>query len=166
MASTKPRTHSRRATRAAITRANLFAYIIFSTKHRQPLLTDATLRAELHAYLAGTCKNLDSPAVIIGGVADHVHILSRLSRTHAVAELVRELKRESSKWCKEKSTDLAGFYWQDGYGAFSASPGHVEALKLYIANQEEHHRRETFQDEFRRVLRKYGLEWDERYVWD
>ena len=146
--------------------AQIYLHIIFSTKNRQPFLTDPIVRAELHAYLAGTCKNLDSPAVIIGGVADHVHILCRLSRTHAVAVLVRELKRESSKWCKEKSTDLADFYWQDGYGAFSVSPGHVEALKVYIANQEEHHRRETFQDEFRRVLRKYGLEWDERYVWD
>src|SRR5579862_2356152 len=140
--------------------AQIYLHIIYSTKHRQPFLADATLRAELHAYLAGTCKNLDSPAVIIGGVADHVHLLTRFSRTHTVAELVRELKRESSKWLKTKSADLADFHWQDGYGAFSVSPAHVEPLKEYIAEQEVHHRRETFQDEYRRVLQKYGLEWD------
>jgi putative transposase len=90
----------------------------------------------------------------------------RFSRTHSVAELVRELKRDSSKWLKTQSHDLAAFHWQDGSGVFSVSPAHVAPLKKYIAEQEEHHRRETFQEEYRRVLRKYGLECDERYVWD
>jgi putative transposase len=146
--------------------AQIYLHIIYSTKHRRPFLADRALRAQLHAYLAGTCKHLDSTAVIIGGVADHVHILTRFSRTHAVAELLRELKRESSKWLKTKSADLSDFHWQDGYGAFSVSPSHVEPLKQYIAEQEQHHSRESFQDEYRRLLRKYGLEWDERYVWD
>ena len=84
----------------------------------------------------------------------------------SVAELVRELKRESSKWLKEQAPDLASFYWQNGYGAFSISPAHVEQLKTYIANQEEHHRRETFQDEFRAFLKRYEIEYDERYLWD
>jgi putative transposase len=100
------------------------------------------------------------------GVEDHVHILCRLSKTRSVSELVRELKRESSKWLKTKGPELADFHWQDGYGAFSISPGHVGKLKEYIATQEEHHRKESFQDEFRRILRLYEIEWDERYVWD
>ncbi len=112
------------------------------------------------------CKNLESPAVIIGGVEDHVHMLCHLSKNITIADFVRELKRDSSKWVKTESPELADFHWQAGYGAFSISPSHVEALKQYIANQEEHHRRETFQDEFRRLCRKYGVPIDERYVWD
>jgi hypothetical protein len=98
-------------------------------------------------------------------VEDHVHILCRLSKTLCIAELVRESKRESSRWIKSEARTLGRFAWQSGYGAFSVSPSHVEPLKEYIADQERHHRRETFQDEFRRLLRKYGLECDERYVW-
>jgi putative transposase len=101
-----------------------------------------------------------------GGVADHVHLLVRLSKNIAIAEFVRELKRESSKWIKREAPALDKFHWQQGYGAFSISPGHVERLKEYIANQEEHHRTESFQDEFRRLLKKYKIEYDERYVWD
>ena len=125
----------------------------------------ATNEGEGH-YLAGTCRNLDSPSIIVGGVADNVHVLCRLAKTLSVSELVRELKRESSKWLKEQSPDLSSFYWQGGYGAFSISPGHVEALTAYIANQEEHHKRETFQEELRRLLGLYGIEFDERYVWN
>jgi len=104
--------------------------------------------------------------LIIGGVEDHVHILSRLGKQTAVSDLVRELKRDSSKWVKTQRTDLSRFGWQDGYGAFSVGPSHVEDLKRYIATQAEHHRQESFQDEFRRVCAKYGVEIDERYVWD
>jgi REP element-mobilizing transposase RayT len=129
-------------------------------------LQHASLRAELHRYLGGTCRALDSPSLIVGGVADHVHILCRLSRTHTIADFLRELKRESSKWVKEKEPQLADFHWQGGYGAFSVSPTHVRPLTAYIANQEEHHKTMSFQDEFRRLLQKYGVEYDERYVWD
>ena len=146
--------------------AKVYLHLVFSTKHRRPFLQDAVLRERLHAYLAGTCRNLDSPSLQVGGVEDHVHILCLLSRTHSVAETVRELKRESSKWVKEQAAALAAFHWQDGYGAFSVSPSHVGSLKKYIACQQEHHRRESFQDELRRLLRKYGVEFDERYVWD
>ncbi len=146
--------------------AQIYLHIVYSTKLRQPFLAEPALRARLHAYLAGICDHLDSPAITIGGVADHVHLLCRFGRTHSVAELVRELKRDSSKWIKTQNQELAAFHWQDGYGAFSVSPAHVEPLKKYIADQERHHRRDTFQDEFRRLLRKYDLEWDERYVWD
>jgi REP-associated tyrosine transposase len=146
--------------------AQIYVHIVFSTKNRQPFLLDKTLRANCHAYLAGTCKARGSPSLIVGGVEDHVHILCTLSREESIAVLVRELKRESSKAMKEKTPDLRAFYWQSGYGAFSVSPSHVAVLKNYIANQEEHHRNETFQDEYRRLLRKYAVPYDERYVWD
>jgi len=146
--------------------AQVYLHIVFSTKHRQPFLSDGQLRRECHAYVAGTCKKRGSPSLLVGGVADHVHILCSLGREESLSVLVRELKRESSKALKARSTSLRDFYWQAGYGAFSVSPAHVEALKKYIANQEEHHRRESFQDEFRRLLRKYSIVYDERYVWD
>jgi putative transposase len=146
--------------------AQLYTHLVFSTKHRRPYLKDDALRAKLHAYLAGACKNLKSPSLMIGGVEDHVHILCRLSKTVAASELVRELKRESSKWVKSQSTRLTMFRWQNGYGAFSISPSHVGDLTRYIADQAGHHRTETFQDELRRLCGKYGIEIDERYVWD
>jgi REP element-mobilizing transposase RayT len=146
--------------------AQIYIHIVFSTKHRESFLLDRTLRDEMHNYLGGTCRNLDSPAVIVGGVADHVHILCHLGKTWSVSDLIRELKRESSKWLKEQSSDLAAFYWQNGYGAFSVSPREVSTVKAYIANQEAHHATETFQDEFRAILNEYQTEYDERYVWD
>src|SRR5262245_15908422 len=99
--------------------AQIYLHVVFSTKHRTPFLQDKSLREELHTYLGGICRDLESPAVSVGGVEDHVHILCRLSRTRTVADLVRELKRLSSKWVKQKRPDLADFHWQDGYGAFS-----------------------------------------------
>ena len=144
----------------------LYVQLVFSTKHRKPFLKDDAFRGKLHAYLAGACKNLDSPSLIVGGVEDHVHILCRLAKTISVSKLIAEIKRESSKWVKSESPRLTMFQWQNGYGAFSISPSHVDDLKRYIANQAEHHKTETFQDEFRRLCRKYGVEIDERYVWD
>ena len=146
--------------------APIYLHLVFSTKQRRPFLDDKTLRHECHAYIAGACRKRGSPSIIVGGVKDHVHVLCMLSRQESVAVLIRELKRESSKWLKERSPALRDFFWQAGYGAFSISPGHVAALKEYIANQEEHHRKESFQDEFRRLLKKYGVAYDERYVWD
>ncbi|MEX1027657.1 MAG: IS200/IS605 family transposase [Candidatus Paceibacterota bacterium] len=144
----------------------IYVHLVFSTKHRELLLKDKNLREQMHAYLAGGCKNLDSASLIVGGVEDHVHILFRQSKNHALKTVVGELKRESSKWIKTQSPRLSTFYWQKGYGAFSISPSHISALKQYIANQEEHHRKETFQDEFRRLCAEHGLEIDERYVWE
>lgn len=146
--------------------AQIYLHIIYSTKDRRPFLQDVSLREDLHAYLAGTCNNLDCPAIEVGGVQDHVHVLCRLGRTITVADLLRELKRESSKWVKEQSRELQAFAWQTGYGAFSVSPSHLKGLRKYILGQEEHHRRESFQDELRRLLKKYGVEFDERYLWD
>ncbi len=146
--------------------AQIYLHIVFSTKNRVPLLEDVALRDEMHNYLGGTCNQLDCPVLRVGGIADHVHILCRLGKTMVVSHLIQELKRESSKWIKTKGPQWGDFYWQNGYGAFSVSPGHVEALRVYVANQEAHHRTATFQDEFRRLLTKYGVQWDERYVWD
>ncbi len=146
--------------------AQIYLHLVFSTKGRTPFLTDPEFRSRIHAYLSGICKNMDSPSLRIGGTEDHVHIACRLSRKHSIAELVKKLKEKSSKWIKDQQPSLAGFYWQAGYGAFSVSPAHVPALLEYIDNQEEHHRKESFQDEFRRILEKYLIEYDERYVWD
>lgn len=146
--------------------AQVYLHVVFSTKDRRPFLTEETIQRELFAYLAGTCKNLESPAVKVGGVEDHVHILCRLARTISIADLVRELKRESSKWLKSQATNLKAFQWQDGYGAFSVSPSHAKALTSYIIDQPNHHKRTSFQDEFRRILDKYSIPYDERYVWD
>jgi putative transposase len=146
--------------------AQAYLHVVFSTKDRAGFLQDKAFRERVHAYLAGTCKNLKCPSLRVGGIEDHVHILCQLGRTMAIADLVRELKRESSRWIKSEEAKLSRFGWQSGYGAFSISPSHVEALKQYIANQEAHHRRVSFQDEVRRLLRKYGIEWDEQYVWD
>jgi REP element-mobilizing transposase RayT len=146
--------------------AQNYVHIVFATVERQCFLADDDLRQRSHAYIAGICKNQDSPAIIVGGAADHIHVLCRLGKQTSVADLIREMKRDSSTWIKTQSGDLARFHWQKGYGAFSVSPSHVEDLKTYIANQMEHHRRESFQVEYRRVCAKYGVEMDERYVWD
>lgn len=143
-----------------------YVHLIFSTKHRQPWLTDRQQREQLHAYMTGICRNQDAPSIIIGGVEDHVHLLIRMGKSHVIPDLVRDLKRDSTKWIKEQFQNLADFHWQEGYAAFSVSPGHVDAIRGYIATQEEHHQRESFQDELRRVLKKCGMDWDERYVWD
>jgi len=144
----------------------VYLHVVFSTKERRPSLQDSELRERTHAYLAGTCHQLGAPSLIVNGTADHVHILCRLAKVLSVADLIKELKRESSKWVKQECPEASDFYWQSGYGAFSISPSHVEALKAYIAGQEEHHRQESFQDEFRRLCKKYDVEIDERYVWD
>jgi len=144
----------------------IYVHVVFTTKHRQPFLVDSVFRSRVHAYLAGICNNAGSPAIMVGGVADHVHLLCRLSKTSDVSSLIRDLKRDSTNWLRLENPRMHEFHWQNGYGAFSVSPGHVEQLKEYIANQEEHHKIVSFQDEFRRLCQKYDLEIDERYVWD
>ena len=146
--------------------AQIYLHVVFSTKLRKPFLTDRKLRNEIHAYMAGICHNLGCPSIIVGGVEDHAHLLVRFGRTISVADFLRDLKRDSSTWIKPHSPTLKDFHWQLGYGAFSVSPSHVEEVKVYIANQEEHHRKESYQDEFRRLCREHGVEIDERYVWD
>ena len=146
--------------------AQIHLHLVFSTKERRPFLVDLPFRTRVHQYVMATCTNFDCPPITAGGTADHVHILCHLGRTITVADLIRDLKRESSKWIKTELPGARDFHWQLGYGAFSVSPIHVPAVKRYIHTQDEHHRTVTFQDEFRRILEKYGVLWDEKYVWD
>ena len=146
--------------------SRILVHTVFSTKSREPFLTDKAVREEMHAYIAGTCTKLGSPSMVVGGVADHVHILCALSKNVAVAKFVYDVKRSSSKWIKTKGHNFAVFHWQNGYGAFSVSESQVTRVKAYIANQEQHHRKLTFEEEFRRFLKAHPVEYDERYVWD
>ena len=140
-------------------------HVIFSTKDRKPLLADG-LRARAHGYLSTVVRNLGRECYRVGGVEDHVHLAVRLSRTVAIADLVEQLKVSSSKWLKAQQGGDRDFSWQRGYGCFSVSPKDLEALVLYIDQQAGHHQKRSFQEEFRMFLKKYGVEYDEAYVWD
>lgn len=142
-----------------------YIHLVFSTKHRQPLIYPP-VEAELHSYLGGICNNLECQAIKVGGYTDHVHILCMLSKKIALMKLVEEVKSHSSKWIKTKGECYENFYWQDGYGAFSVNPSEVEKVVAYIANQHAHHGKKDFQEEYRAFLKKYDTEYDERYVWD
>jgi REP element-mobilizing transposase RayT len=146
--------------------ANVLLHVVFSTKNRKPFLQNAALREELNGYMVGTLEGIECPSLIVRSVEDHLHCLLRLSRTMSIAKLIEAMKVDSSAWIKQKSPDLADFYWQGGYGAFSVSQSNVVQVKGYIANQEEHHRRISYQDELRALLRRHEIEFDEPYVWD
>jgi REP element-mobilizing transposase RayT len=146
--------------------AKILVHTVFSTKERRPFLRDQSLREELHRYIGGVLAKHDCQPLIVGGVEDHVHILSTLSRTGTPAEMVKEAKRGSSLWLKKQNAALYDFEWQNGYGMFSIGYSQIDAARQYIANQEAHHREVSFQDEFRDFLRQYAVEFDERYVWD
>lgn len=145
--------------------ARLHIHLIFSTKNRDRVLFES-VRPPLHAYMATVLQNLGCRAVIINSVDDHVHALFELSRTLAVSKAVEEIKKSSSKWLKSQSPDLGRFAWQAGYGAFAVSESNVGAVREYIAGQQEHHRRRSFQEEYRASLAKHQVAFDERYVWD
>lgn len=142
-----------------------YIHVVFSTKHREALIYPP-FEQELHSYLGGICKKLECQPIKIGGYINHVHVLCMLSKKISLMKLLEELKSHSSKWMKSKSETLKNFYWQDGYGAFSVNPAEVDIVIAYITNQHEHHRKKTFEDEYRAFLKKYDVEYDERYVWD
>jgi putative transposase len=142
-----------------------YLHIVFSTKHRQKLISSA-VEKELFAYMARICRRLECIPLKIGGYEDHVHILCTLSKKIALMKLLEEVKSHSSKWIKSMDAALQHFYWQDGYGAFSVNPADVQAVINYIACQRQHHQAGGFQDEYRGLLNKYEVEYDERYVWD
>ena len=146
--------------------SKILVHTVFSTKDRRPFLRERATREELHRYLGGILTNLDCQPITIGGVEDHVHLLCALSRTCEPAEMVKELKRGSSLWLKSRSPDLRNFAWQSGYGMFSIGFSQIKTVCKYIAGQEKHHRKTTFQDEFRKLLGRYEIDFDERYVWD
>ena len=145
--------------------ARLCVHLVFSTKHREPFLHDR-IRTDLHAYMATVLKNLGCPALIINSVEDHVHILLDLGRTVSVSQAVEGVKKSSSKWIKTQGEEFAAFAWQAGYGAFAVSESNVPAVRQYITTQAEHHRKTSFQDEYRAFLTKHNVTFDERYVWD
>jgi len=142
-----------------------YIHIVFSTKNRVPLIHQP-YEDELYRYLGGICKNMECHPIKIGGYTDHIHILCMLSKKVALIKLVEEVKSHSSKWMKTKDKSLENFYWQDGYGAFSVNPSEIDEVITYIANQQEHHKKVTFEDEYRAFLKKYKVEYDERYVWE
>jgi REP element-mobilizing transposase RayT len=143
--------------------SKIYVHLVFSTLRREPMLSEA-IRPALFAYLAGILPNHGCPPVKIGGTADHVHVMFVLARTATLSKVVEELKKGSSKWLKTQGVPT--FAWQSGYGVFSVSASQVDVVSSYIENQQEHHRKTTFQDEFRQFCRKYAVELDERYVWD
>jgi putative transposase len=146
--------------------AQVHIHVIFLTKKRMPFLVDAEIRKEMCAYLASIMKAYESPAQIVGGTADHVHILCALSRNTTIAKAIGEAKRNSSKWIKTKCGDLELFEWQNGYGAFSVSFSKITEVREYISDQMNHHNKMSFQDEYRVFLRKHGLDFDEAHIWD
>lgn len=145
--------------------SKVILHIIFSTKNRQPWIA-SDVRPRMHAYLATICRDIGADLVHVGGVADHVHIVTTLPRTVSQAELIERIKKASSKWIKTVDARYRDFFWQRGYGAFSVSPSQLDAVLKYVESQEDHHRRRAFQEEYRDFLRRYGVDFDERYIWD
>jgi REP element-mobilizing transposase RayT len=145
------------------THLSLHYHLVFGTKHQRPLIV-AEWRSRLHAYLGGAARALEAVPEAVGGVADHVHLLLGLRATHRLADVLRDVKRASSAWVHETLGER-GFQWQDGYGAFTVGASSREAIVRYIASQEEHHRRKTFQEEYVDLLRRSGVEYEARYLW-
>ena len=145
--------------------SQLYVHLTFGTKERYPFIKTAS-EEQLHKYMAGILKNFDSPAIIINSVSDHVHILFRLSKNHALAKIVEEVKKQSSKWIKTILPNNAKFSWQSGYGAFSVSSSKLEAVKKYIINQKDHHKKISYQEEVEEFAKQYGIiEYDSKYFW-
>ena len=144
--------------------SRILVHLVFSTKNRKPFLAD-DFRDELHAYIGGIVEKRGGTLLHAGSVADHVHLLVVHPRTCTSSDLVRDIKAGSSNFLDTKIPHGA-FHWQGGFGMFSISPAHRKALEKYIDDQAEHHRKVTFQEEYRRLLKKYGVEYDEKYVWE
>ena len=145
--------------------SQLYVHLTFGTKDRYPFIRQSE-EEKLHAYLAGTLKNYESPALIINSVPDHIHIFFRLSKNFALAKVVEEVKKQSSKWIKEFGNGYQNFSWQTGYGAFSVSSYAVDVVRNYILNQKEHHRKRSYQEEVERFMREYDvIEFDPEYFW-
>src|SRR5690554_3735170 len=144
--------------------SQLYVHLVFGTKGRHPLIAEA-IEPALHGYMAGILKNMESPALKINSVTDHIHILFRLSKNHALAKVVENVKKDSSKWMKGQGEK--GFTWQIGYGAFSVSASKVDVVSKYILRQKEHHKKVSFKDEIERFVKEYDvLNYDPQYFWD
>ena len=145
--------------------ASILVHVIFSTKNRQ-FLIDSCRQPDLYSYMVGIAKSHKTFVHEIGGVEDHIHTLISLPRTLTISQLVEEIKKTSSKWIKYQGSNYANFAWQNGYGAFSIGQSNYDALQKYIQNQKVHHKNKSFQDEYRELLNKYRVPFDEKYVWD
>ena len=145
--------------------ACLHIHFVFSTKNRQEWIT-SEVAERLYPYIGGLVRTFGSELIRAGGMPDHIHLLVSLGREITFADAMRIVKANLSGWIHETFSDLSAFAWQSGYGAFAVSASNVDRVESYIANQVEHHLDKNFQDEYRIILRKHGLEWDERYVWD
>ena len=146
--------------------SKIYVHLVFSTKGRTETIPKTHL-AEVHAYVAEIFNNHGCPAIQVGGTANHIHILFLLGKQANLSEIVRTVKSSTTRWINEKNGNpFNRFFWQEGYGAFSVSNSHVDAVIAYIKGQEEHHRKVSFQDEFRKICQLYKVELDERYAWD
>jgi putative transposase len=145
--------------------SSVLIHLVFSTKNREPFITPA-IETELHPYMAKVFRERKSPSLAIDGTNDHIHILFSLARVTTIADIVEEVKTSTSKWIKTKGREFRNFHWQRGYGAFSIGQSNVASLKRYITSQKQHHRRLTFQDEYRKFLKAYGIDYDEEYIWE
>jgi REP element-mobilizing transposase RayT len=140
---------------------SLHYHIVFTTKNRDPFI-HAEWRPRLHSYLGGIVRGMNGVAEIVGGVDDHVHILASLRPVHRIADVLRDMKKDSTNWVKDNFENR--FAWQEGYAAFTVSPSATESLRSYIGNQEQHHRKQSFVDELRELLKRAGVECDEKYL--
>jgi len=145
--------------------SKVYVHITFSTKLRQNIIAEA-IEKSLFNYIGGICKGLECNPIRVGGHKNHIHILCLLSKKITQIKLLEEVKKQSSKWIKKQDGNFRNFYWQDGYGIFSVNPSEIDIVANYINNQNEHHKKLTFEDEFRAFLKKYEVDYDEKYVWD
>ena len=148
----------------AQTLVSLLVHVIFSTKNHEPFISPS-IEPELFAYMGGILKNQNSRLLDAGGTADHVHLLISQSKNVSLSSLMKDLKKDSSLWIKTKGCEFDNFHWQDGYGAFSIGHSQIDALKKFISQQKEHHRKRTFQEELMAFFDEYGMEYDVRYLW-
>jgi len=148
----------------ATTFTRILLHVVFSTKNRANLIAP-DLETRLLHYMSGIVTNLQCHLLAVGGTANHVHMLISMAKAVTIVELMEVVKKEASKWVKTQGPQFSGFYWQDGYGAFSIGESGVAALRAYIENQKEHHRTVSFEDEFLNFLSKYNVPYDERYIW-
>jgi REP element-mobilizing transposase RayT len=148
----------------AHTFTNLLTHVVFSTSERRPFLSEA-IRPDAHAYMGGILRQLNAVPIAIGGTSNHVHLMTRLPADLSLADCLRVVKTNSSRWIKERWPERRLFSWQGGYGAFTVSESNRGAVIRYIQDQEQHHRRISFQEEFLALLKKHGVDFDERHVW-
>jgi len=142
-----------------------YIHLVWSTKNGEPII-EKSIQKQLWAYMSQTLNNMECYSLKIGGTEDHIHILCLLSKTMSHAKVVEKVKSSSSKWIKSNGVQFQNFYWQRGYGAFSVNPRQIDIVVKYILNQEAHHKKKTFQEEYRAFLKKYKTKFDEKYVWD